>query len=258
MAAPPPPDRAVTSQEAEVPADAVARISEPTAVGREEALAALRQAYRGVTDVLTDRTDSDYLRPTRFAGWGVSDVLYHLLLDARRALVALATPTDAGPDVDYISYWRSHTRSTREAPVATRYERFVRVAAAAYADPRAIAAEWRDTSEAALRAASAVPADARLATRGKVLSLADLLATLSIEATLRHLDLTIGLPAAAHPGDRALALTRRTLDGLLGAGVARPRWTDLEYILKGAGRSLLTDDERVILGPAVAAFPLLT
>lgn len=240
-----------------MPADGIAQISEPTAVGREEALAALRQAYRGVTELMADRADSDYLLPTRYAGWGVSDVHYHLLLDARRALVALATPTDDGPDVDYISYWRNHTRSTREAPVATRYERFVRVAAAAYADPRAITAEWRETAEAALRAASAVPADTRLATRGKVLSLADLLATLGVEATVRHLDLAVGLTPSATPGSRALALARRTLDGLLGAGVARPQWDDMAYILKGTGRAPLTDGERTILGPTLARFPLL-
>src|SRR3954453_11717366 len=44
-------------------------------------------------------------RPPRAEAWNVKELLFHQLLDAQRALVALATPSQAEPDVDAVSYW---------------------------------------------------------------------------------------------------------------------------------------------------------
>ena len=63
----------------------------------DEARAALGDAYQGVTGMLDGLAESDFLLPTHCLGWTVSDVLYHLLGDARRALAALATPAGTPP-----------------------------------------------------------------------------------------------------------------------------------------------------------------
>ena len=61
------------------------------------ALDALETGYRQVTDVVTGLGPAELMRPTGCAGWAVTDVLYHQLLDAQRALVAFATPAPGRP-----------------------------------------------------------------------------------------------------------------------------------------------------------------
>lgn len=221
-------------------------------IGRDAALAAVAAAYRGVGEAVAGLPEPDFLRPTRCAGWAVLDVLAHLLMDAQRGLVALATPATSPPDADFVSYWRGHTP---DHPRAAAHARFVRVTAAAYSRPAGLVAHLEETTAAVVRAATAAPPAGCVATQGHVLRLPDLLVTLAVEAAVHHLDLIDQLPAAPGPGAAPLALVRRTLDGLLG----RPLpvgWDDGEYALKGTGRVALTTAERDALGALAARFPL--
>jgi hypothetical protein len=245
---------------AEVPADprpagvlGPVPAAEPTAVTREQALAALTVGYRQLTAVVQGRPDTDLIRPTRCTGWSVLDVLYHVLLDAQRALIALATPDDRVADTDYISYWRSFPASPRIG--ANEHARAVRIAASAFR-PRTLVQLWQETAAAVVHAARAADADLRLRTQQHVLTLPDLLATLAVEACVHGLDMTLELTDAPAADPLPLALTRRTLDGLLGAGVRRPGWGDRDYVLKGTGRTPLSATERELLGAAAAQFPL--
>ena len=54
----------------------------------------LEQTSAGITAVVAALPDDDLRRPTRCSGWTVADLVYHLLLDAQRALVTFASPTD--------------------------------------------------------------------------------------------------------------------------------------------------------------------
>ncbi len=115
---------------------------------------------------------------------------------------------------------------------------------------------WRGTSQAVLRAAAATPAGAVLATQGHLLRLPDLLGTLAVEATVHHLDLLVGTEGPG-PGALALTVSRRTLDGLLGAPCPCD-WDDRTYLKKGTGREELTAEERSRLGPLGALIPLFS
>lgn len=226
--------------------------AEPTAVPREEALFALTVAYRQVTEIVRGRPDTELIGPTRCTGWSVLDVLYHVLLDAQRALIALATPDDRIADTDYISYWRSFPAARVGA---NEHARAVRIAASAFR-PTTLVQLWQETSAAAVHAARAADADLRVSTQQHVLALPDLLVTLAVEACVHALDLTVRVTDVPAPDPAPLALVRRTLDGLLGAGVTRPDWPDEEYALKGTGRLDLTGTEREMLGAAASQFPL--
>jgi cytochrome c-type biogenesis protein CcmH/NrfG len=78
-------------------------MAKPTREQAEDALAAV---YGKITAVADGLTDASALRPSRCAGWAVLDVLYHQLLDARRALRAFASPSAEIPDTDDVTYWR--------------------------------------------------------------------------------------------------------------------------------------------------------
>jgi uncharacterized protein (TIGR03083 family) len=225
-------------------------------------LDALDAVYRNVTAVAGGLGEADLMRPSRCAGWAVADVLYHELLDARRALRTFASPADGPPDCDDVSYWTDYApggdgASNGDAPAyaaeSAAHARYVRIAAAAY-PPGALAWEWSETAAAAVRAGRACGHKA-VTTQGHVLTVADFAATLAVEAAVHYLDLTVALPGAPAPEPASLALVRRVLAGLLGAPLPAS-WDDVTAALKGTGRDPLTAADRQALGPSASKFPL--
>jgi hypothetical protein len=200
------------------------------------------------------------MRPAGCAGWAVTDVLFHQLLDAQRALVAFATPVTEPPDRDDVTYWAEFTPQAGEAGARARagaaaHARFVRVAASAY-QPGTLPRVWSETAAAAGRAARACQAVA-VATQGHVLRPVDFTATLVVETAVHYLDLTADLPSAPPPDPAPLALVRRVLDGLLGHPLPAG-WDDAAAALKGTGRVPLTDEDRAVLGPLAGRIPLFS
>jgi uncharacterized protein (TIGR03083 family) len=225
---------------------------------RTAVLDALDAAYQNLTAVAGGLSEADLMRPSRCAAWTVADVLYHQLLDARRALRTFASPADAPVDCDDVSYWAGYAPGAEDggpdhAAESAAHARYVRIAAASY-PPGALAWEWSETAAAACRAARACGHPA-VTTQGHVLTVAGFAATLVVEAAVHYLDLTVALPASPAPAPAALALVRRVLGGLLGAPLPAG-WDDVTAALKGTGRDPLTEADRQSLGPLAARFPL--
>ena len=223
-------------------------------------LDALETGYRNVTGVVTGLSEASLMLPTGCAGWAVTDVLYHQLLDAQRALVAFATPVAEPADRDDVSYWAAFAPESGEAGERARagaaaHARFVRVAASAY-PPESLARVWSETAAAVSRAARACRAPA-VATQGYVLRPADFTATLAVETAVHYLDLTVSLPSAPPPDPASLVLVRRVLEGLLGSPLPAS-WDDASAAVKGTGRDPLTDEDRALLGPLAERVPLFT
>lgn len=210
----------------------------------------LADVYQRVGQVV--RRPETWMRPTRTA-WTVHELLAHLLLDARRALVTLSTPADALPDTDRVTYWRGFR--PQDTAGARDHVAFVRATAAAYPDPAALVEEWDETSRAAAHACRVAEPDV-VATQGHALATADFVHTLLLEATVHLLDLTVAVPDAPSPPDVALAQVRPVLEALA-RGPLPSRWDDLGAVLKGTGRTPLDDDDRADLGARAELFPLL-
>jgi uncharacterized protein (TIGR03083 family) len=203
----------------------------------------LEELWGRMTAAVTALDEAAYDVPTRAAGWCVRDLLFHQLLDAQRALVALASPTDAAADVDAVSYWAPFHPAAGDGGRA--HAAFVRAAAAAYRTGAGLAGQWRETSQAAVRAARAADPRSRVRTQGHVLTVADLVSTLVVEATVHLLDLTVGLPDPPAPPPAALRHTRGVLEASYG-GPLPAAWDDTEAVLRGTGR-LPADDPRLPL-----------
>lgn len=211
----------------------------------------LRSAYGELlarTDTLDEQTA---WRPTGCAGWTARDLVFHLLTDAQRALVALGTPAEGAPDVDAVSYWRAWQPGT---PGAQAGRRSIRIMASVWTDAGALTALYRETARAVLVQAARADGAALVATQGHVLTVDDLLATLAVEAAVHHLDL-VAFCDDPGPGAQSLTLVRETLDGLLGRA-APANWDDARYALIGTGRAPLTEAEGAALGPDAAKLPL--
>lgn len=223
-----------------------------TAIRPDEALA---QAYDGITAAVGHLDDAGLQRATRCRGWLIADLLLHVLGDAQRALVTLASPVDGPADVDDVSYWRDFPGNDDEA---VGHAWWVRRSAAAFDRPTRIVELWRDTAPAAVRAAASADPDGYVTTQGHVLRVPDFLATLTTEAAVHHLDLTLELPDAPPPGPLAVQVAVATMDGLLSDDTVRPAaWDDNDFLLKATGRVPLTDRDRLELGESAGWFPLL-
>jgi uncharacterized protein (TIGR03083 family) len=214
---------------------------------------AVTAAYDGITAVVADLSDADLLRPTRCRGWTVVDLLFHLVCDAQRALVALASPATGPADVDHVTYWAPFRPGADDG---SAHAWWVRRSTGAFGRPAGVVTLWTDTAPAAARAGTRADPDGFVSTQGHVLAVPDFLATLATEAAVHHLDLVVDLPAAAGPDADVLSVAADTLDGILGA--ARPAgWGVETYLLKGTGRLPLGAADREALGAAADRFPLL-
>lgn len=183
------------------------------------------------------------------------DLLFHLLLDAQRALIALADPSEEEPDTDAVSYWEKYAEATQPddpAPI-----RFVQRSALAYETPTGLGRHWLDTSYAAVAAAHNAKPRASVRTQSHVMRVEDFVVTLVVEAVIHYWDLTLELLADEPelPAD-AVALTRSTLEGLLGVSIPEG-WSTEEMLIKPTGRYPLSERDRQALGPAAERIPVM-
>jgi Mycothiol maleylpyruvate isomerase N-terminal domain len=207
---------------------------------------ALRSAYTDLSTLGQSLDEASSWAPTACAGWTVRDLFQHLLGDAQRALVAFATPARGPADRDACSYWVD----SPGAPDAD--SRGIRAT-------RTMASQWRleyliatygETAAAVVHLADRIDPDELLATQGHVLRADDLISTLVVEAAIHHLDMA-GAPAAG-----PLAVTRTTLDGLLGRPTP-PSLAPQRWALAATGRAQLTADELEFLGEDLKRLPLI-
>ena len=221
---------------------------------RSDALDALGAEYVALDRVITPLSEENLLIPSGCRGWTNADLLFHMLLDAQRALVTFNSPAEGPASTDFVSYWNDFDASNESARA---HARFVRISAAAHPDPKTIASRWHETALAALRNARSTSETGFVTTQGHVLSTPDFIATLVVEATIHHFDLVANLDTPSIPPAAALVITSTTLDGLLQA--PRPDgWDEVTYFLKATGRQALTQQDRAALADAVCRFPLFS
>jgi hypothetical protein len=212
----------------------------------------LRTAYRDLASVLHGAAmDGAEWTPTGCRGWAVADLGYHLLGDARRALLGLSSPSVRQPDRDSVSYWRGWLPPDPGDDEALRRTRAMASIGIHFAD---LSQEYSDTTAAVLVSADRVQPSDLVDTQGWTMTVGDLRSTLTVEAAVHHLDLVLHLDRPG-PAAAPLAEVRRVLEGLLGRPLP-PGWDDVTAARRGTGREPLTDGDRSELGAAADAFPL--
>ncbi|SFN99546.1 Mycothiol maleylpyruvate isomerase N-terminal domain-containing protein [Geodermatophilus obscurus] len=211
----------------------------------------LRSAYGDLSALVSDLRPEEGWQPSGCAGWSVLDLTQHLLDDARRGLVALATPADGPATTDAVAYWRSWQPSPEDDD-STAWR--TRVRASVTGGLPGLAPLYAETAAAVVVAAGRADPGGLVATQGWVVRVDDLLSTLAVEAAVHHLDLVAHLDRPGPPPG-ALAEVRRVLGELLGHPLPAG-WDDATAARRGTGREPLTDADRAALGDAAASFPL--
>ncbi|MFF3379938.1 maleylpyruvate isomerase N-terminal domain-containing protein [Streptomyces sp. NPDC002680] len=198
--------------------------------------------------------DDDFERPSGCTGWLVRDLVCHLVIDAQDVLITLATPTDAEPTVDAVTYWDVLTEPpTGDDPLDALIPRL----AAAYGDPALLKFHLDDVGSAAGRAAHLADPAARVSTRDEVLTVGDYLSAYVLEWTLHHLDLIAYLPYESQPPPaETLAAARASLEAITGTPFPASL-SDRDALLIGTGRRTPTDAETAALGDLASKLPLI-
>jgi len=206
----------------------------------------LNDSLEALLNDLSALDDQRGWRPTLCAGWSARDLVFHLLGDVQRALVALHTPASGPADVDAVTYWRGWRPGTPDADAGRRG---TRIMASAWSVIDPLTHLYAETVQAVLVSVEERSADDLVATQGHVITVGGLCSTLAVEATVHHLDLDLGAPSPTGLGE-----VRRVLDGLLGR--AAPIDDEKRYAMIGTGRMSLSRDEQTLLGADADAFPL--
>ncbi|MCP2261002.1 TIGR03083 family protein [Streptoalloteichus tenebrarius] len=211
------------------------------------------RTWAALRAAVADLADEDLAQPSGCAGWLVRDLVCHLVIDAQDVLITLATPTEAEPTRDAITYWKvADTPPTGDDPLDALIVRL----AAAYGEPWLLKFHLDDVGSAAGRAAALADPDLRVSTQGQVLTVGDYLSAYVLEWTLHHLDLIAHLPGAAGPPAEGLARTREMLEKIAGAAFPAS-FSDEDALLVGTGRRAPTDAEKAELGELAGKLPLV-
>ena len=213
----------------------------------------LESAYAAFEGAVGSVDEAGSWEPTACRGWSVRDLVFHVVGDAQRALVALHTPADRPADRDAATYWRGWG-SDPASDAAGR--RWVRVNGAMFGDWQQLQGLHRETSAAVRRAVAGSDADALVATQGHVLTVEDLASTLAVEATLHHLDLGLHLSDLPGPTPSGLAEVRRVVEAL--AGPFPPALDDARVAVLATGRAEPTPAERTDLASLLAHLPVFS
>ncbi|MFF1637631.1 maleylpyruvate isomerase N-terminal domain-containing protein [Streptomyces sp. NPDC058246] len=211
------------------------------------------RSWTALRTAVAELTDKDFEQPSGCTGWLVRDLVCHLIIDAQDVLITLATPAEAEPTVNAVTYWHVEDQPpTGEDPLDALTLRL----AAAYEEPRLLQFHLDDVGSAAGRAAELADPGVRVSTRDEVLTVGDYLSAYVLEWTLHHLDLIAHLPAAAEPPTEGLARSRATLEKIADAAFPAS-FTDKDALLVGTGRRAPTDAEKAELGELAAQLPLV-
>ena len=208
----------------------------------------LDRVYSDLGDLATSLDEADSWRPTGCPGWCVRDLVFHLLGDAQRALVALATPAEP-PDRTAVTYWDD---SPGRSDPDSREVRSLRTMASAW-KLEYLTSTFAETSRAVLTLAGRADLAAGVATQGHVLTTEDLLRTLITEAVVHHLDLVLELDRPG-PDPTAVELVATVLDDRLGRAAPGEK---LDWVRLGTGRRSMTDADRPWLGVDADRLPLI-
>ncbi|GGP55450.1 maleylpyruvate isomerase [Saccharothrix coeruleofusca] len=202
---------------------------------------------------MADLPDEHFARPSGCAGWLVRDLVCHLVIDAQDVLITLVTPAEGEPTRDAITYWQvTATPPSGDDPLDALVVRL----AAAYEQPWLLKFHLDDVGSAAGRAAGLADPEARVSTRGQVITAGDYLSAYVLEWTLHHLDLVAHLPDAARPPADGLARSRGMLERIAAAAFPRS-FSDEDALLIGTGRKAPTPAQRAGLGELAAKLPLV-
>jgi uncharacterized protein (TIGR03083 family) len=213
---------------------------------------ALAREVGSVGQLLHALKPKQWEAPTRCPPLTVRELAAHMMRGAMRIDEMLDKgPVDAEPEKDAITYFQFDPGD--EGPLIVK-----RAQEAAAGFPPDLARAWDlEWTKALQRARTHLGDDPVLPNIFGLIRLSEYLKTRCVEVVVHHMDLDDALGRKLHPDPGALEVVGDVLRGLLGTDLRPLGVDDVRFALVGTGRAPLNDDERQMLGPLAAKFPLL-
>lgn len=213
--------------------------------------------------LLDELSDEDWERSTRCPGWTVKELVAHCEGMLDRLVGENSQAVDGEPEIDRVGYYGYDPHGPREGEDPSKTfsdvirERVIDEVGGRSADALRAAIEAATTK--ALGAVRDVPADRVIKRSGHPrMRFDEFIASRVLEFGVHTMDLGHATLRGERVHPDAAEIVKEILDGRLGAELpVGLGWDTRTYILSGTGRRRLESNERFVLGPLAAKFPLL-
>jgi uncharacterized protein (TIGR03083 family) len=225
------------------------------------AMDAMIQQLTDLRALVTATSDDDIFRDTRCAGWRVAELIGHCESILAVLVSESAVPHDGPPEIDRLDVYR---RTSGAPGTGTRADADKRIfdAAVEYTSGR-WASQLRTSCQfvidGVIRVLPEIPGD-RVVIRPPSfprMTHEELVASRLVEIGIHTADIADALGQPEDLAPAAADIIVDMFDALRGEPLPDElKWDATRYILLASGRGELTQDERDILGPLAASFPL--
>jgi uncharacterized protein (TIGR03083 family) len=224
---------------------------------------ALEAQCKELSALLDELSDEDWDRPTRCPGWTVKELVAHCEGMLDRLVGANAEAVDGPVEIDRVGYYGYDPDGPREGEDPRKtFSDVIRERVIDEVGGRS-GEELRDALAASIRKAldgvREIPPDRVIKRSGHPrMRFDEFVASRVLEFGVHTMDLGHATLRGERIHPDAVRIVKEILDGRLGAELPKGLgWDTRTYILSGTGRRPLESNERFVLGPLAARFPLL-
>jgi uncharacterized protein (TIGR03083 family) len=224
---------------------------------------ALEAQCKILSTLLAELSDEDWDRPTRCPGWTVKELAAHCEGMLSRLVGANAEEVEGPAEIDRVGYYAYDPDGPREGEDSDKtFSEVIRervVDEVGGRDGETLSASIDEAIDNAMKGVREIPADRVIKRSGHPkMPFGEFVASRVLEFGVHTMDLGHATLRGERIHPDAAQIVKEILDGRLGSELPRGLgWTTRTYILSGTGRRRLESNERFVLGPLAAKFPLL-
>lgn len=224
---------------------------------------ALESQFKELVALVGELSEADWERPTRCPGWTVKELVAHCEGMLVRLVTENAQAVDGDPEIDRVGYYGYDPEGPRDGEDPSKtFSDVIRDRVIEEVRGRS-AEELRESLEGAIDAAIAgvrdIPADRVIKRSGHPrIAFREFIASRVLEFGVHTMDVGHATLRGERVHPDAVPIITGILTGILGANLpVGLGWDDRTFVLSGTGRRKLESNERFVLGPLAAKFPLL-
>ena len=224
---------------------------------------ALEAQCKELIALVGELADVEWERPSRCPGWSVKELVAHCENMLVRLVGANAEEVEGPPEIDRVGYYSYDPDGPREGEDPSKtFSDIIRERVIDEAGGRSggeIRASLESVVDDALRGVREIPAERVIKRSGHPkMPFGEFVATRVLEFGVHTMDVGHATLRGERIHPDAAQIVKEILDGRLGAELPKGLgWDNRTYILTGTGRRPLESNERFVLGPLAAKFPLL-
>ncbi|HYZ91139.1 MAG TPA: maleylpyruvate isomerase family mycothiol-dependent enzyme [Actinomycetota bacterium] len=213
--------------------------------------------------LLDELSDEDWDRPTRCPGWTVMELAVHCEGMLQRLVGANSEEVEGSPEIDRVGYYAYDPDGPRDGEDPNKtFSEVIQQRVIDEVGGRSgeeIRASLSSAIDSALAGVRTIPGDRVIKRSGHPrMRFDEFIASRVLEFGIHTMDVGHATLRGERLHPDAAQIVKEILDGRLDAELPKGLgWDTRTFILSGTGRRRLESNERFVLGPLAAKFPLL-